>query len=477
MAGKIRVKVTAKKKPKDKKPEIPPGWYTKQAIAPSPYAVQRGPLFIPPDVAEELGRFPRETITEKSKELQQHARDHTRGQSTREAETVPPIGKAHDEAIAAARREQAKMEKAAEAARKKSEAAAEKARKAAEKEAQAAAKKAAVEAERERKAAEKAAEAARKKTAAEEKRARDAADKEREAMERADAKGAEEEAKRARRMQEEAEKIIEQTERAEAAAIKKREAEIKEAERWQMAVPGAQQAAAARSRDALGRGYATNVPRPGGVDKKGLATAAPGKSPRRAGTDYATGAFADKEQRERWLAEVVAKAVDDPEGFFARLSKGSIRGESMLRSIRTKSQRLNTHGLWFFETVQHNPAHSVGKFILNTMRGFGPHGLAISSAIVAIVSSAFVLQKSIKNLSIKGLPLNIDYHRSIVDETVGMLTLEEQKRRDLGLAGVIADPVNGYRPVDGTEIYNTREVADSVRLTKLTQEEKARRLY
>ena len=89
----------------------------------------------------------------------------------------------------------------------------------------------------------------------------------------------------------------------------------------------------------------------------------------------------------------------------------------------------------------------------------------------------FVLQQSIKNFAEKGLPLNIDFHRSIATEVVGLFTLEEQKRRDLGLAGVIADPVDGYRPVDGTEIYNTREVADSVRLTKLTQEEKARRYY
>ena len=103
--------------------------------------------------------------------------------------------------------------------------------------------------------------------------------------------------------------------------------------------------------------------------------------------------------------------------------------------------------------------------------------MAFSAAIATAVSAVFVVQQTLKNFSTKGLPANIDYHRSVVQETVGLFTFEEQKRRDLGLAGVIVDPVYGYKPVDGTEVYNTREVADSIRLTKLTQEEKARRLY
>ena len=149
----------------------------------------------------------------------------------------------------------------------------------------------------------------------------------------------------------------------------------------------------------------------------------------------------------------------------------------MLRKIRTKTQRLNVYGVWFLETVQQNPAHSIAKFVLNSVRGLGPWGMAFSAAIATAVSAVFVVQQTLKNFSTKGLPANIDYHRSVVQETVGLFTFEEQKRRDLGLAGVIVDPVYGYKPVDGTEVYNTREVADSIRLTKLTQEEKARRLY
>ena len=203
----------------------------------------------------------------------------------------------------------------------------------------------------------------------------------------------------------------------------------------------------------------------------GPEAAAPGKEAKRVGIDTHTGAFQDR------IDEAVAKALLDPEGFFTRLSKKGIKGESYLRRFRTKTQRQNTYGLWFFESIQHNPANSIAKFVLNTVRGFGPVGQAVSAAIVGIASSVFVAQATIRNFAAKGLPLNIDYHRSVSEETVGLFTLEEQKRRDLGLAGVIADPTHGYQPVDGTEVYNTREIADSIRLTKLTQEEKARRLY
>ena len=139
---------------------------------------------------------------------------------------------------------------------------------------------------------------------------------------------------------------------------------------------------------------------------------------------------------------------------------------------------MNNYGLWFLETAQHNPAATIGKFMLNSLRAIAPpYGAALATFVAVLISSLYVVPQTIKNLSKKGLPFNIDYHRNIAGETVGFFTLEEQKRRDLGLAGTIVDPTTGYKPVDGTEVYNTRQVADTVRLTKLTQEEKARRLY
>ena len=85
-----------------------------------------------------------------------------------------------------------------------------------------------------------------------------------------------------------------------------------------------------------------------------------------------------------------------------------------------------------------------------------------------------VAQATIKNMSQKGLPLNQDWHRSISDETVVLMTLENQKRRDMGLDGYIATADSGYVPIGDTSVYNSLYARDEIRYNMLTQEEKVR---
>lgn len=166
------------------------------------------------------------------------------------------------------------------------------------------------------------------------------------------------------------------------------------------------------------------------------------------------------------------------EGLFHKWARWNQNAEAKIRKVRTKTQRLQTYGLWFVETAQHNPAYTAGKFMLNTMRLMAPpYGAVFAGLIASIVSSAYVVPQTIRNMSKKGRPWNIDWHRAVSDEVVGLFSLEEQKRRDLGLHGVIADPTSGYQPVEGTDIYNNQTIADTVRLNKLTQEQKVGRLY
>lgn len=154
--------------------------------------------------------------------------------------------------------------------------------------------------------------------------------------------------------------------------------------------------------------------------------------------------------------------------------RAQLKFEEATKKIRTKTQRLNTYGLFFLETAQQNPAYTLGKFILNTINGFGPHGKAVAGAIAGIVSAIPVIQQTIKNLGMKGGPINQDWKRVIEEEVTGIFTLEEQKRRDLGLDGYIVSPDIGFRPVDETSVYNSQLARDEIRLNKLTQEEKVR---
>ena len=182
-------------------------------------------------------------------------------------------------------------------------------------------------------------------------------------------------------------------------------------------------------------------------------------------------AEADPQQLPEASPEANVRKID-------RLAGGIAGFEAKAKALRTKTQRLQTYGLWFIETAQHNPAYTAGKFMLNTMRLLmPPYGAVFAGLIATIVSTSVVIPQTIRNMAKKGRPWNIDWHRAVSDEVVGMFSLEEQKRRDLGLHGVIADPTSGYQPVEGTEIYNNQTIADTVRLNKLTQEEKAGRLF
>ena len=184
----------------------------------------------------------------------------------------------------------------------------------------------------------------------------------------------------------------------------------------------------------------------------------------------------DKQQKAAIKARRKSGAFQLPHarGFFDRFTESQNRFESLTRRVRTKAQRLNTYGLFFLETAQVNPIYTAGKFILNTISGLGPHGKAAAFAIAGIASSVLVAQATIKNLSQKGLPLNQDFHRSISDETVYMMTLENQKRRDMGLDGYIATADSGYVPIGDTSVYNSLYARDEIRYNLLTLEEKVR---
>ena len=182
----------------------------------------------------------------------------------------------------------------------------------------------------------------------------------------------------------------------------------------------------------------------------------------------------DKQQQadlKAWQAQQIA---NQPRGFFDRFTGAQNRFESMTKKVRTKAQRLNTYGLFFLETAQVNPIYTAGKFILNTISGMGPHGKAVAFAIAAIASSVMVAQATIKNFSQKGLPLNQDWHRSMKNETSGLLTLDEQFRYDKGLLGYTVPADVGYNPIDETSVYNSYLSRDEIRIHKLTQEEKVR---
>ena len=75
-------------------------------------------------------------------------------------------------------------------------------------------------------------------------------------------------------------------------------------------------------------------------------------------------------------------------------------------------------------------------------------------------------------MAVKGAPLNKDF-RVIVEEVItGFLSLDSQQRRDLGLDSFVVAQVTGFKPVDGTDVYNSLLDRDEIRINRVNQDEK-----
>lgn len=121
-----------------------------------------------------------------------------------------------------------------------------------------------------------------------------------------------------------------------------------------------------------------------------------------------------------------------------------------------------------------NPQGVIQGHALSMLRGAGPYGFAATAAITAAVSTPEMAKRIIRFYGQKGGPLNRDW-RYIVEETVyGMIALEKQKRRGLGLDGYIVDSTVGFHAVDESAVYNSQLMRDEIRLNLLTHEEKVR---
>ena len=115
----------------------------------------------------------------------------------------------------------------------------------------------------------------------------------------------------------------------------------------------------------------------------------------------------------------------------------------------------------------------IAQTMLSMAAGAGPYGIAFIAAITAIVAAPEVVAKIVKVLSQKGLPLNMDWKRVIEDEVNGIMTIEEKKRRLLGLDTFISTQSNRYQADSGSPTYNSYENRDEIRIATAGQRSKA----
>ena len=103
------------------------------------------------------------------------------------------------------------------------------------------------------------------------------------------------------------------------------------------------------------------------------------------------------------------------------------------------------------------------SFIARMIRFAGPIGIA--SFLVFDKNAALMpafLQFIVRALSAKGMPGNVDVRRAVGTITRDTMSIEEQRRRDLGEDPLILAYTNGFHQPDS--FYSSQEAVDRVRV-------------
>ena len=120
-----------------------------------------------------------------------------------------------------------------------------------------------------------------------------------------------------------------------------------------------------------------------------------------------------------------------------------------------------------------NPTGFIGSTVLQMLGKAGPYGAAVVAAISAIIVTPEIVKQIVALLAQKGGPLNRDWRRSIETEVNSLFSVEEKKRRLLGIDGFIVSQTGHYEPQSGSTSYNSKENVNELRIHHAGQSEKA----
>ena len=122
-----------------------------------------------------------------------------------------------------------------------------------------------------------------------------------------------------------------------------------------------------------------------------------------------------------------------------------------------------------------NPEQFIGDKLLSTITKAGPQGAIIGAIVTMIASSPLIFELAkdiIIALSAKGGPLNRDFIINVEDAVTGFLSYSDQHKRELGISSFIVSQVNGFAPIGGTDVYNSKFEKDQFRISRFATGDK-----
>lgn len=131
-------------------------------------------------------------------------------------------------------------------------------------------------------------------------------------------------------------------------------------------------------------------------------------------------------------------------------------------------QNTDRKGLQTLSSFARNPTDAVQGQLLSVLGRAGIHGALALAVIAAITASPEILRTIVKQLSVKGGPLNQDFHRFLEEEFQRGIDREAQYRRATGLDVIITTEDRGFILSDPAFVNNSLVDIDKTRIARLT---------
>jgi hypothetical protein len=173
------------------------------------------------------------------------------------------------------------------------------------------------------------------------------------------------------------------------------------------------------------------------------------------------------------IQEAIDNAVDESvdEAVQKATGKTTPQNEEALESLNEFLQTLDKQGLKKLAAFAKNPTVAVENEILGLLGKAGIPGAIAVAIIGLIIASPEIIKTIVKQLSVKGGPLNQDFHRFIDEENQVGFSRDLQYRRAVGLDVVITDDNRGYLLTDPAFVGNNLVDADKTRSQRLSSNE------
>ena len=169
----------------------------------------------------------------------------------------------------------------------------------------------------------------------------------------------------------------------------------------------------------------------------------------------------DQDEQKKQIAE------------FKKMRKEMMIYQKEMKGIKGKIEKFDPSQVGQAATIASNPEGFVSGQILSVLSRAGPHGAIAAAIIGMVIASPELAKQMLKFWSQKNLFLNRDWQRAIEDEVNGLFSLEEKRRRLMGLDAYIQTQSSGYQSDTGAPVHNSYENRDEIVATKLGQYDKA----